>query len=174
MKTKSNGKNEILEGMKSSIEGLGLQVLEEKDGEEVSRVLSEVDLDAFKMDVNAVFFKKQDIVAIENRLPKIYDVLNRINRELMDIGTFSVCPPAGLILLRAAIPVPGKCLNEDQLQQSLMRLLWQGDKLYGLIARVDLGDLSPEEIVDDFIKKAKELLSKKEMITDNIDSKYVH
>ena len=99
MKTKSNGKNEILEGMKSSIEGLGLQVLEEKDGEEVSRVLSEVDLDAFKMDVNAVFFKKQDIVAIEisfshtvheNRLPKIYDLLNHINRELMDIGTFSV------------------------------------------------------------------------------------
>ena len=165
MKTKSNGKNEILEGMKSSIEALGLQVLEEKDGEETSRVLSEVDLDAFKMDIRAVFFKKQGIVGIEisfshavheNRLPKIYDVLNRINRELMDIGTFSVCPPAGLILLRAAIPVPGKCLNEDQLQQSLMRLLWQGDKLYGLIARVDLEDLSPGEVIDGFIEKAKE------------------
>jgi hypothetical protein len=183
MKTSSKEKREILENIKSCIRELNLPILgEEQEGETVS-IFSKVELEMFSMNIEAKHFAEQEIIVIDiefshavhqEKLEKIYDLLNRINNRLMDIGTFSVWPPTGEISVRAGIHVPGQILNSEQFRKSLERLLDHGFACYGLIVRADVTNASPGEVIEDFIGQVEHCARRRVDTLGSFDAKDLH
>jgi len=183
MKTSYKEKRKILENIRSCIREINLPILrEEKEGETAS-IFSKVELEMFSMSIEVKHFAEQESVGIniefshavhQENLDKIYDLINRINNRLMDIGTFSVWPPTGEISVRAGIHVPGQNLKAEQFRKALKRLLDHGFACYRLIVRADVTAASPKEVVDDFIRHVEDCPRKKAHTLSSFDAKDLH
>jgi len=181
MKRQSNDRSQILESMKSCFQELELSISDEDDGEDAYVISSEIDFDLFFTRIHAAFFSKHDIIEIEinflppvneGKLEKVYDLINRINTRMMDIGTFSIYPMGNTPSLRTAIYVPDKRFDSEQFKETLKRLITQGSHFHELIGRANLENVTAEEIFDDFVELAKELVGKQDncfsyITTDN-------
>lgn len=170
MKRKSKEKREILENIKSCIRELNLPILREEQEGETASIFSKVELEMFSMSIEVKHFAEQESVGIDiefshavhqENLDKIYDLINRINDRLMDIGTFSLWPPTGEVSVRGGIHAPGQNLNSKQFRRSLERLLGHAIPCYGLIVGVDVTDASPEEVVEAFIGRVEHCARRK-------------
>ena len=156
-------KTKIIDVMKSCVQAMELPILDEtnKDGE--LGIYTEVELEFFSIHIFVYLPADQDIIKInigftpsihQENLNKIKNLLNRLNTQLMDIGTLTVCK-GGVVFSRTAIPLTGDDFDADQFRESLNRLIMQGVGIYELILRADLDEASPEEIVKEFFECAK-------------------
>ena len=83
------------------------------------------------------------------RFDDIYDIINRINTILMDIGHFKLSPKKRKILLCTAVDVANGFLDICQLEESIKRIIGQWAICYEIIDRVAFNNLSPEEVWQD-------------------------
>lgn len=163
MNNQKNNKNNVIEIMKSCVQSLDLPILDETNKDGVLGIYSEVEFEFFSILILTYLPVDQDIIKIntvftpsihKDNLDKIRDLLNRLNTQLMDIGTLTVCN-GGVVSFRTAIPLTGDNFAVDQFRESLKRLIVQGNGMYGLILSADLDDASPNEIVRDFFECVK-------------------
>jgi len=163
MNNQKNDKNQIIEDMKSCVQGMNLPILDETNKDGVLGIYSEVEFDFFSIHIFTYLPVDQDIIKIntvfapsihQDNLDKIRDLLNRLNTQLMDIGTLTVCN-GGVVSFRTAMPLTIDNFGVDQFRESLNRLIMQGKGIYGLILSADLDDASPEEILREFFECVK-------------------
>jgi len=181
MNKQNCSKSQIMQEMKSCFEELDLRIENEDDSEDVSVVTSEIDFELFSTHIHAALFPKHNIIEIEinflppvnqDKLEKVYDLINRINTTIMDIGTFSIYPMGNAPSLRTAVYVPDKRFDSEQFKETLKRLISQGSHFYELIGRANPEDTSVEEILNDFIEGAKEYYRTKNNVVMPSYNKY--
>ena len=99
------------------------------------------------MQVNKFLVIQTQLVRLipEHRFSDIYDITNRINAVLMDIGHFKLSPKNGKILLCTAVDVANGFLDICQFEESIKRIIGQAEIWYELIDRVAFDNICPDE-----------------------------
>ena len=101
MNLKKNFRDKIVTDIQSCFQKMDLEILEASESKENYVIKSEVDTKSFKMHIIMTYLIKRGIVAViiefnslvlEYRFDDIYDIINRINTMLMDIGHFKLSP----------------------------------------------------------------------------------
>ena len=101
MNLKKNFKDKIAKDIQSCFQEMNLEILEVKESKGNYVIKSEVDFKSFKMHIVMTYLIKKEIVAViiefnslilEYRFNDIYDITNRINTMLMDIGHLKLSP----------------------------------------------------------------------------------
>jgi hypothetical protein len=122
-------------------------------------IRSEVYLEYLKIQLDVNYYVKEKMVTavleFPGRVPterfgEIYDIINRINAVLMDIGHFSFYPKTGKLFLRAGNDVADGSLNSRQFEESICRFIGQGEIGYHLISQVAFDNICTDEAWHDF------------------------
>jgi hypothetical protein len=155
MNLKKNFKDKIVKDIQSCFQKINLEILEVKESKGNYVIKSEVDFKSFKMPIIMTYLIKKEIVAViieftslipEYRFNDIYDIINRINTMLMDIGHFKLSPKNRKILLCTGFNVATGILDICQFEESIKRIIGQWEICYEIIAKVAFDNISPDEV----------------------------
>lgn len=158
MNLKKNFRDKIVTDIQSCFQKMDLEILEASESKENYVIKSEVDTKSFKMHIIMTYLIKRGIVAViiefnslvlEYRFDDIYDIINRINTMLMDIGHFKLSPKNRKILLCTGFNVSNGILDICQFEESIKRIIGQGRICYEIIDRVAFDNMSPEDVWQD-------------------------
>ena len=162
MNLKNNFRDKIVKDIQSCFQKINLEILEVKESKGNYVIKSEVDFKSFKMHIIMTYLIKKEIVAViiefnslilEYRFNDIYDIINRINTMLMDIGHFKLSPKNRKILLCTGFNVANGILDICQFEESIKRIIGQGEICYKIIDRVAFDNMSPEEVWQDYMRQ---------------------
>ena len=168
MKTNENIGDSIVTSIKTCLENTGLDILSMSKSKGCYVIRSEVDLGYLKIQIKVIYGVEDKMVTVElefpDRLPtkrfgEIYDIINRINAVLMDIGHFSFYPKTGKLFLRTGNDVADGSLNSRQFEESICRFIGQGEIGYHLISQVAFDNILTDEAWRDFIYQAQTSIS---------------
>ena len=162
MNLKNNFRDKIVKDIQSCFQKINLEVLEVKESKGNYVIKSEVDFKSFKMHIIMTYLIKKEILAViiefnslilEYRFNDIYDIINRINTMLMDIGHFKLSPKNRRILLCTGFNVANGILDICQFEESIKRIIGQGAICYKIIDRVAFDNMSPEDVWQDYMRQ---------------------
>jgi hypothetical protein len=162
MNLKNNFRDKIVKDIQSCFQKINLEILEVKESKGNYVIKSEVDFKSFKMHIIMTYLIKKEIVAViiefnslilEYRFNDIYDIINRINTMLMDIGHFKLSPKNRKILLCTGFNVANGILDICQFEESIKRIIGQGEICYKIIDRVAFDNMSPEDVWQDYMRQ---------------------
>jgi hypothetical protein len=162
MNLKKNFRDKIVKDIQSCFQKINLEILEVKESKGNYVIKSEVDFKSFKMHIIMTYLIKKEIVAViiefnslilEYRFNDIYDIINRINTMLMDIGHFKLSPKNRKILLCTGFNVANGNLDICQFEESIKRIIGQGEICYKIIDRVAFDNMSPEDVWQDYMRQ---------------------
>ena len=133
---------------------MNLEILDVEESKGNYVIKSEVDFKSFKMCIVITYLIEKEIVAViieftrlipGHRFNDIYDITNRINTMLMDIGHFKLSPKTGKILLCTSVDVVKGFLDICQFEELINRIIGQGEICYEIITRVAFDKNCPEK-----------------------------
>ena len=162
MNLKNNFRDKIVKDIQSCFQKINLEILEVKESKGNYVIKSEVDFKSFKMHIIMTYLIKKEIVAViiefnslilEYRFNDIYDIINRINTMLMDIGHFKLSPKNRKILLCTGFNVANGILDICQFEESIKRIIGQGEICYKIIDRIAFDNMSPEDVWQDYMRQ---------------------
>ena len=155
MNLKKNFRDKIVKDIQSCFQKINLEILEVKESKGNYVIKSEVDFKSFKMHIIMTYLIKKGIVAViieftrlipGHRFNDIYDITNRINTMLMDIGHFKLSPKTGKILLCTGVDVANGFLDIFQFEESIKRIIGQAEICYEIIDKVAYDNICPDEV----------------------------
>ena len=164
MNAKKNFKEKIVKGIKSCFKELNLDISNSSQSEGHATINSKIDFGSYEIHIAVSYFVKADIITVildfseqlpADRIKDVYDIMNRVNAMLMDIGHFSFCPESGRLLMQTGISVAHGTFDMCQLKDSIARIIAQGDIGYTLISRVALDKMTPDEVWHHFFYHAQ-------------------
>ena len=159
MKTNENIGDSIVTSIKTCLTNTGLDISSMSKSNGCYVIRSEVDLGYLKIQIKVIYGVEDKMVTAElefpGRLPtkrfgEIYDIINRINAVLMDIGHFSFCAKSKKLFLRTGNDVADGSLNSRQFEESICRFIGQGEIGYHLISQVAFDNICTDEAWHDF------------------------
>ena len=162
MNLKKNFRDKIVTDIQSCFQKMDLEILEASESKENYVIKSEVDTKSFKMHIIMTYLIKRGIVAViiefnslvlEYRFDDIYDIINRINTMLMDIGHFKLSPKNRKILWCTGFNVSNGILDIYQFEESIKRLIGQLAISQEIIDRVAFDNLSPKDVWQDCMRQ---------------------
>lgn len=162
MNSKNSFREKIVKDIQSCFQKMDLEIVEARESKGNYVIKSEVDFKSFKMHIIMTYLIKKGIVAViiefnslilEYRFDYIYDIINRINTMLMDIGHFKLSPKNRKILLCTGFNVSNGILDICQFEESIKRIIGQGEICYEIIDRVAFDNLSPEDVWQDCMRQ---------------------
>jgi len=154
MNSKKNFRDKIVKDIQSCFKEINLEIIDVEESRGNYVIKSEVDFTSYKMHIVMTYLIKIEIVAViieftrlipEYRFNDIYDITNRINTMLMDIGHFKLSPKNGKILLCTGVDVANGFLDICQFEELIKRIIGQGEICYEIIARVAFDNICPDE-----------------------------
>lgn len=154
MNSKKNFRDKIVKDIQSCFKEMSLEIIDVEESKGNYVIKSEVDFLSFKMHIVMTYLMKKEIIAViieftslipEHRFNAIYDITNRINTMLMDIGHFKLSPKNGKILLCTGVDVANGFLDICQFEELIKRIIGQGEICYEIIARVAFYNICPDE-----------------------------
>jgi hypothetical protein len=154
MNSKKNFRDKIVKDIQSCFKEMNLEILDVEESRGNYVIKSEVDFLSFKMNIVMTYLIKKEIVAViieftrlipGHRFNDIYDITNRINTMLMDIGHFKLSPKTGKILLCTGVDVANGFLDICQFEELIKRIIGQAEICYEIITRVAFDNICPEE-----------------------------
>jgi len=169
-----NGNNRdknIYEEIKACVQELGLPIIGEDASGDILIVYVAIEENSFSIRIQAAYFSMKALLKViveishvvqNDKLQKTYELCNLINIELSDIGTFCIRPNIDVVTNHTVIFISEKGLNKNQLKKSLIRIIWQCFHLYGLIVTANYTNMSPEKIMNDYIRNIKKILERKD------------
>jgi hypothetical protein len=138
--------NRIRHEIKDCFKELGLPILKEIiDNEGEAIIGTRIDSNRFSMFLEAVCSPTDAEVKIKAGFPGaftaedyfgLYQVLNLINGQWMDIAHFALNPSEGDILFRATVNMSDSGFSRKQLPISLVRLITHGMEWFDILLRV--------------------------------------
>ena len=164
MKTNENIGDSIVTSIKTCLTNTGLDILSMSKSKGCYVIRSEVDLGYLKIQLEVAYgFKEKIVTAVlefarwlpTKRFYEIYDLINRINALLMDIGHFSFCPKSGKLFLRTGIDATDGSLNIRLFEKSIYRIIGQGEISYDLISQVAFDNICTNDAWCDFINQVQ-------------------
>ena len=162
MKSGKNFREKIVKDIQSCFQKMNIEILNVEESKENYVIKSEIDFKSFKMHIIMTYLIKKEIVAViiefnslilEYRFNDIYDIINRINTMLMDIGHFKLSPKNRRILLCTGFNVANGILDICQFEESIKRIIGQGEICYKIIDRVAFDNMSPEDVWQDYMRQ---------------------
>ena len=155
MNSKKKIEDIIIKDIQSCFQKMNLEILDVRESKENYVIESEVDFKLYKINIVMTYLIKKEIIAViieftslipENKFNDIYDITNRINTLMMDIGHFKLSPKNGNILMCTGVDVANGFLDICQFEESIKRIIGQAEMCYELIDRVAFDNICAEEV----------------------------
>jgi hypothetical protein len=162
MNSKNSFREKIVKDIQSCFQKMNLEILYVGENKGNYVIKSEVDFISSKVLIIITYLIEEEIIAaiIESpslipqyRFDDIYDIINRINTMLMDIGHFKLSPKNGKILLCTGVNIANGILDICQFEESIKRLIGQLAICQEIIDRVAFDNLSPEDVWQDCMRQ---------------------
>ena len=155
MKSEKNFREKIVKDIQSCFQKTNIEILNVEESKENYVIKSEIDFKSFNMHIVMTYLMKKEIIAViieftrlipGHRFNDIYDISNRINTMLMDIGHFKLSPKSGKILLCTGVDVANGFLDIFQFEESIKRIIGQAEICYEIIDKVAYDNICPDEV----------------------------
>ena len=154
MKSEKYFREKIVKDIQSCFQKMNIEILNVEENKENYVIKSEINFKSFNMHIVMTYLMKKEIIAViieftrlipGHRFNDIYDITNRINTMLMDIGHFKLSPKTGKILLCTGVDVANGFLDICQFEELIKRIIGQAEICYEIITRVAFDKICPEE-----------------------------
>jgi hypothetical protein len=155
MKSEKTLREKIVNDIQSCFKEMNLEVLDVSESKGNYVIKSEIDFKSFRMHIVMTYLMKKEIIAViieftslvpKHRFKEIYDLNNRINTMLMDIGHIKLSPKNGKILMCTGVDVANGCLDILQFEESIKRIIGQAEICYEIIDKVAFDNICTDKV----------------------------